>query len=240
MLLIFPVLAVNPLLSQESQDTIYRNIVKINMAAAVFRNVSLFYERQFNDRWSAQLGAGYWIGGQIPAFMGLGDFVIESKSQGIRGFSITPEARYHFGNCDCGDQTGLYLGLYGRLTKYYGDVTFNYWNESSSSYIDVGGAGDIREFGAGLQLGYQFTIKKRILVDFLFMGPRLSFYRLNLEVDSDFASRIIPQIEEEINERLDWWGIDPISIPVDASTVVDFRFNSLRYAIAIGYMFGRK
>ena len=95
----------------------------------------------------------------------------------------------------------------------------------------------MQEYGVGLQLGYQFTIKKRLIIDLLFMGPRTSFQRLKLELDSQFASEIIPRIEEEINERLDWWGMDPISIPTDANAVIDFRFPNFRYAIGIGFLF---
>jgi len=223
--------------AQETKDTINPHSVKINVIGAAVKNISLLYEYGLNEHWSLQLGVGYKFGGKIPAFIGLGNFVISSESSGIRGFSVTPEARYYFRNCNCGDQEGLYLGLYGRFTKLYGDITFHYWSDSQSGYIDIGGAGDMREFGAGLQLGYKFTIRDRFVVDLMFMGPRTSFHRLKLEMDSQFASEVIPRIEEEINERLDWWGMDPVSIPTDASATVDFRFNNFRYAIAIGYRF---
>ena len=224
-----------PALSRELKDSIYRNAVKLNLAGTVFRNVSLFYERQLNDHWSAQLGAGYKFGGDIPKFIGLRDFVVTSNTGGIRGYSVTPEARYHFRNCDCSDQTGLYIGVYGRATRFYGELTFNYWD--GTTYIDVGGSGDMQEYGVGLQLGYQFTIKKRLIIDLLFMGPRTSFQRLKLELDSQFATEILPLIEDEINERLDWWGMDPISIPTDSNAVIDFRFANFRYAIGIGFLF---
>ena len=76
-----------------------------------------------------------------------------------------------------------------------------------------------------------------MIVDLLFLGPRTSFQRLTLALDEDFASEIIPLIEAEINERLDWWGIDPISMPDNPSVSVDFRFNHFRYAIGIGFLF---
>jgi hypothetical protein len=60
----------------------------------------------------------------------------------------------------------------------------------------------MQEYGLGLQLGYQFVIKKRLLVDLMFMGPRTSFQRLKMEMNSDFASEIIPLIEQEIKKGL--------------------------------------
>jgi hypothetical protein len=229
---------INPLVARETKDTIKHHTVKANiLAPTFFRNLSLYYEYGLNEHWSLQLGAAYKFGGSIPAFIGLGGFVVSSESSGIRGYSVAPEARYYFSNCNCGNQKGLYLGFYGKVLKLYGDITFSYWSDSQSRYIDIGGSGDMREFGFGFQLGYQFTIRERFMVDLMFMGPRTSFHHLKLEMDSQFASEVIPRIEDEINERLAWWGIDPVSIPKEGSTTVDFRFNNFRYAIAIGYRF---
>jgi hypothetical protein len=36
----------------------------------------------------------------------------------------------------------------------------------------------------------------------MFMGPRTSFQRLKMEMNSDFASEIIPLIEQEIKKGL--------------------------------------
>jgi hypothetical protein len=229
------ILTANPILSQDIKDTVYRNTVKANLASAAFRKVTLGYEYYFNDRWSAQLEAGYKFGGKIPKFIGLGEFAVASETGGLKGFSVSSSARYHFGNCDCGDRTGLYGGIYLNNTRLWGDLSFHYWN--GENYIDVGGAGDLQEYGIGLQLGYQFVFKKRFLVDLMFMGPRTSFQRLKLELDSQFAEDVIPLIEDEINKRLDWYGIEPISISPDASAVVDFRFNNFRYAISFGFLF---
>ncbi|MEJ2596666.1 MAG: hypothetical protein P8100_16440, partial [bacterium] len=151
---------------------------------------------------------------------------------GIRGLSVAPEVRYHFNICDCGRHTGLYAGIYSKLTWLYGDLVFKYWNETR--YIDVGGAGDLKELGFGLQLGYQFVLWKRMVVDLFFMGPRTSFQKLTMNVDSDFADEVIPQIEEELNRRLEALGLDPVEIPVSPEFTLDFRFNNFRYGIGIG------
>jgi hypothetical protein len=120
----------------------------------------------------------------------------------------------------------LYAGLYGKFTRLYGDLTFMYWD--GNRYIDVGGAGDMKEFGFGFQVGYQFTFKKHFLVDLFFMGPRTSHQRLTMRVNSYFANELIPQIEEELNKRLEWFGLDPVDSPsprilrsISGSTISD-------------------
>lgn len=220
---------------QVSKDTTYNNTVKVNLAAGYFRNIALFYERWFNDRWSFQMGAGYKVTGKLPKLAGLGDFVVSSNTRGIRGYNLAPEVRYHFNMCDCGRFAGLYGGAYGKFSKYYGDLTFKYWD--GSQYIDVGGAGDLWEFGIGLQLGYQFTLWKRLVVDLFFMGPRTSYQKMHMKVDSDFASEVVPKIEEELNKRLEALGLDPVEIPVSPEFTIDFRFNNFRYGIGVGYIF---
>jgi hypothetical protein len=224
-----------PVAAQASKDTIFPNVVKINLAAGYFRNISVFYERYFKQKWSFQIGAGYKVNGKLPKAFGMSNFLITSETQGIRGLSFSPEMRYHFRHCDCNTNTGLYAGVYGRFTWLYGELTFLHWD--GSEYIDVGGAGDMKEYGIGVQLGYQFTIKERFLVDLFFMGPRTSFNHVKMKLDSDFASEVIPEIEEELNRRLESLGLDPVEIPVSPEFTFDFHFNNFRYGIGIGYIF---
>lgn len=221
--------------SQEEADSIYRNSLKVNIAASAFKKLTMSYERSINEHWSAQLAGGYKFGGKIPKFLGLGNFVLTSKTSGLRGFSFTPDVRYRFNNCECGNWTGLYAGAYLSASRLFGEMNFNYW--TGSEYIDVGGAASLQEFGVGLELGYQFVLSERWIVDLMFMGPRTSYQHLKLGLDSDYAAEIIPIIEEEINKRLEWWGYDPISIDPNTDTEVGFRFNNFRYSVSIGFLF---
>jgi len=194
----------------------YKNIVKVNTAALLLSNVSLLYERKLNEHWTVLTGAGCRWGGSVPKAFGLGDVIVTSKSAGITGFSFTPEIRYYFNFCECGGSpSGLYAGLYGRFT-----VTSN-----------------LREFGGGLQLGYQFIFKQRWTVDFMFAGPRLSTYKIKADLESDDLEALVSAIEEKINERREAIGMDPISIDPSAELEVNFGFKNFRYAIGVGFLF---
>ncbi len=224
--------------SQTNQDTAtnYKNTIKINLAAFYFRNISLLYERQINDHLSFNIGGGFKWGGNIPKIFGLGDFIITSNTGGLQGYSLTPELRYFFNNCDCqGANTGLYAGVYSRMTNMYADLEFHYWD--GMSYIDGGGYAELTEFGMGFQVGYQFLISERIIVDMMFMGPRTSHNRLKMNIHSDYAAQIIPLIEEELNRRLQSLGMNPVDIPITTDFKVDFRLNYFRYGISLGYRF---
>jgi hypothetical protein len=235
-LFLFLVFFLLPMRGQDTLQLKYPHTVKLNLISAlVFQKASLGYEYMINPRWSVLAGGGYKFGGKIPKALGLNDFVLTSNTSGIRGFTLNGVGRYHFKTCDCEVPTGLYAGVYATTTRHWGELAFLWWN--GTEYVDVGGAGEIWEWGIGLQLGYQVVIRERFLLDFMFMGPRTSFQRLNMKLDSQFAAEVIPLIEEEINKRLDWWGLDPVSIPTDAELSVDFRFNNFRYAIGVGYRF---
>ena len=216
--------------------SVYNNSLKINTLGMVLHNVSLLYERSLNEHWSIQGGAAYRWGGDIPKALALGNIIVDAQSRGIRGYSLTPELRYYFNICDCkGSPSGLYAGLYGRFTKLYGDISIHAW--TGSEYIDVLSAGNFHEYGLGLQLGYQFTIKERFVVDLMFAGPRMSTNKIRIDLDSDYVEELIPIIEEEINEKLEWLGRDPISIEPSPEMEVRFGFQYFRYAIGFGYRF---
>ena len=232
LLLLFPALAG----AQDSIVTEYKNIVKVNSAALLVSNISLLYERKLNEHWTVLAGTGYRWGGSVPRVFGLGDLIVSSETNGIMGFSLTPEVRYYFNFCECGGSpSGLYAGLYGRFTKYYGSLTFNVWN--GSEYNDALVTSSLREFGGGLQLGYQFIFKKRFTVDFMFAGPRLSTYKLKADLESDDLEELVSVIEEEINEKLEWLGMEDISIDPSTELETNFGFRNFRYAIGIGFLF---
>jgi hypothetical protein len=95
----------------------------------------------------------------------------------------------------------------------------------------------LREYGIGLQVGYQFTVRDRFVVDLMFFGPRRATNRLNLDLESDYAEEVIELLEEELNNLLDNVGIDPVSLTVSTEPRFNFGFNYFRYGISIGYKF---
>lgn len=223
-------------ITQDKTLQVYRNGLKLNAMGLVFHNVSLLYERSLNEHLTLQVGTGYRWGGDLPKVFGLGDLIVSSNTRGLRGYHITPELRYYFNFCECGDSpAGFYTGLYTRYTQYYGDLNFHFW--TGTEYMDAAVVSNISEMGAGIQLGYQFVFKKRFSVDFMFAGPRFSTYRLKCSIDSDYAAELAPIIEEEINRRLEWLGMDPITISPSAEIDTRVGFRNFRYAVSFGFMF---
>jgi hypothetical protein len=106
-----------------------KNALKLNSAALAFSNASMLYERSLNKHWSVLAAAGYKWGNNVPKVLGLGNLIVESPTGGLRAYSFTPEARYYFNVCECkGSPSGFYAGLYYRMSNYYGELSFQYWN----------------------------------------------------------------------------------------------------------------
>lgn len=219
----------------DSTGMAFPNAAKLNLASAFFNKVSLAYERQINDKWSVLAGGGYRFGGKIPELAGFSVLQMKSSSRGMKGYTFSAATRYRIRPCDCKGPAGFYAGAYVTSTYLWGDLVVAY--SSGEQLIDVAGEASLREVGIGLQLGYQFVFWDRLIVDLMFMGPRRSYHRLNLSLESQYAAEVIPVIQEEINKRLRQFGIDPLEIEPDASTRTSFGSTNFRYAVSIGFRF---
>jgi hypothetical protein len=236
LLIVAAILAGNPIPGQSPTDSTYYNALKINVAGLNFRNVSLQYERLTGKHSTVEIGASVKWGGGLPKILGWGDFVIASKTTGLRGYSFSPELKYYLMSCPTSaPASGLYAGIYSKFTRLYGDLGFRYWN--GTEYIDATGYGDLHELGLGVELGYQFTLWNRLMVDLMFMGPRRSLQWLELDLESEYVEELVPLIEDAINRRLEAVGAHPVSIPVDASSNLRFWFTNFRYTVCVGYRF---
>jgi hypothetical protein len=221
--------------AQDTTRLLYPNTLKVNVVSAFFSKATLAYERQINDRWSVLAGVGYKFRGKIPEIAGVSDFMFASATNGLRAYTFYAETRYRILGCDCRGPEGLYAGAYIATNKFWGDLVFKYW--TGNEYIDVGGQGDLLEAGIGLELGYQFVFRDRFILDIMFMGPRRSYQQMNVNLDSQYAEQVLQKLEERINGMLEFMGVDPVEIPKESSSSVNFGFNNFRYAISFGYRF---
>jgi len=213
----------------------YPHTLKVNLASTLFKKISLAYEYQIDDNWSVLAGGGYRFNGDIPDLAGFSRLHVEDGSNGMRGYTGTLSTRYRIRPCHCEGPAGFYAGAYVTTTYLWGKmaVTYNTGNE----LVDVTADASLREMGIGLQLGYQFVFWDRVTLDLMFMGPRRSHHRLDLALESQYAEQVIPIIQEEINKRLEQFGIDPLEIDRDASSKTTFGSTNFRYSISIGFMF---
>ncbi len=223
----------------EKENIKYPNIVKVNSFALAFQNMSLVYERGIIPNLSAGIGVGYKYAGTLPKLFSVNQSVVGVNLDKIKGISITPEARYYVNSCDPSQLEGFYAGVYLRYTGYNSAANFEYLPESKPAELyqaDIA----LREYGIGIQLGYQLLIKERFSIDFLLFGPRFSSYRLAYEFDQQPSEEFLGDLSEYLNEVVDRLGFDyEVNIERDGEKKANtsFSFANARFGLSLGFAF---
>lgn len=245
---IFIVLLIDPLMSQDmdTEEIIeeeivikYPNIVKINTLALPFSNISLSYERAIKPRLSAGIGLGYKYGGTEPRLFSSNDSEISVNIDNIHGLSITPEARYYLKSCDYGKLEGFYAGLYLRYTGYSSAAYFDYLPlDRPPEYYNA----DIsmKEYGVGIQLGYQMLLWERFSIDLILVGPRFSSYHFGYEFNEEPSDEFLNDLSGYLNEVVDRLGFDynvNVKNEGGGNASTSFSFLNSRFGISLGFAF---
>jgi hypothetical protein len=228
--------------NKNNLDYQYKNIVKISSLALAFNNVSLTYERAIRPGWTVSLNAGLKSKSATPNLFGIDSDRISISGDGVKGFSVTPELKYYIKSCDNFTPNGFYAAFYMRYVNYKLGAKFSYYPEfpdlSEVKYFraDI----SLNNFGVGLMLGYQLTIKKRFIVDFIIIGPRQSWITMKYNFDENISEEFIGDLEDYLQEIVDRFGVDH-QIKIDFEGVKDakfkFNFTEVRFGISLGYAF---
>ncbi len=211
-----------------------KNVAKFVLSTNVFYSNAfvLGYERAINNTQSLNV-----VGGMLEfptVFSGRDNIhVDEERSKG--GFTGGVDYRFYLA------KENKYIaprGVYiGPFVSYYQFKKF--WSLSTSTTAATLD-GQMAFLNIGGQIGYQFVVRDRFTFDFIFFGPSITNYRLNLNMQGDFT------IDEEnviINEILDSFPL--LDELVDDNEVTVHGTNSTwaagyRLTCMIGYTFGRK
>lgn len=201
-------------LKKKKKEYVYpSNVIKLNLSSLLFKAVGLQYEHKVRKNMSLALGVIYrpksrsfynkLLGGNDTVFTsGLSP---ETKamfaSSRYRSLMITPEFRYYFRKKA---PKGLYLapffrGTFDRLSfdySYHEDGTFNL--RTASARLNSS------SIGGGILFGYHLITKKKLSIDFWFLGPWYgsSTYKINSTVDTkkinEFERAIVSSNMEDI------------------------------------------
>jgi hypothetical protein len=223
-----------------AQEYQQKNLIKFNSLALIFNNATLLYERPIMPRLTGTLGFGYKYNSKPPGFYFSGEDASMTLEMGqINGYSITPEIRYYLKSCETAYPSGFYAGLYYRFTRYKSDIDIRYREDSGTEYYyNVNGG--MNEHGVGFQLGYQLHITSWFFIDFLIMGPRFSFYRLDMKFAENINTDFIKDAEIYLQNFVDKFGIS-YTVRLDEidfqNLKSNFTFLNWRYGLSIGIAF---
>ena len=236
---LFLIAAFGVVIAQDSSSS-YRHILKLNIVApALVKAGMLSYEHQIKPNFSLVGGIGTKFKGKLPKFYQNEKLGLDIMTSGVSGTYFNLEGRWYPKKCNCTQGLeGFYVAPYFRLNSYRMNATLEFVESpdfTSVNRLD----GRLQEYGVGVMLGYQFFIWKRLVVDFLFFGPRTSRYKLNMDFDQAISDQFLDALSTNINETLDRLlqngGVDLNAR--DSNLRSTFSSLNFRYAISIGVGF---
>ena len=174
-----------------------RNIIKFNVSSFFVYKLALLleYERVVSKNQSFSIQAGF----VSLAFINTDSIqVLDFKKNS--GYSITGDYRFYLlkENKD-GPPHGVYIGPYAGYMHVLNEINMARVNTPNTLTTQI----DIMSIGG--ELGYQFLLGKRWTLDFVLLGPSLSYYKakMNLEfpVDTSQGGAIYQQALASLANR---------------------------------------
>ncbi len=155
------------------------NILKINLPALLYKNISLQYERKVGRKSSFAIAVRYRPNTIIPFQKTVADVINDTSIKvdlfTVGNLGITPEYRFYLGKK--GALRGFYIGPFISYNHYTSDVPVNYYdyvnNRSINKTADF--KGSVNTFTAGFQLGAQWKLSEKIYFDWWIVGANYGF-----------------------------------------------------------------
>lgn len=223
----------------ESRD----NTIKLDLTSQIFFNKSLAvsYERYIKTRQTAGLTIGYHT---FPSLRSIGNSVNVKDDKSSSGYVVGGEYRFYLGKENrYAAPRGVYIGPYLTYHDFKNDRDITLTNEDgtlSEALLKT----KINVFNIGFEVGYQFIINQRWSIDLVFIGPSISKYKIDMDLDGNIDPSKLPEKQQEILQMLadrfpfvkDMFEDQTLS----ATGKADTWSYGYRYQLQVGYHFGRK
>ncbi len=159
-------------LAQDSKSgTVFKNQVKMNVAALVLKNFSFQYQREVANKIAVGLGVRFAPESTLP-FQGQIESLVNNQQAYSRiknfktgNFAITPEVRFYLGKQAF---KGFYLAPFASFSNFNASGPFLF--QSTQGDLEMPLKGNIKTVTGGLYIGSEFNLAKRIGLD-VFIGP---------------------------------------------------------------------
>jgi hypothetical protein len=219
----------------------YANIPKLSLSNYTLyqKSLHLGYERVLNSSHSIYIFGGY---NEFPKILNLnltGNNLSSAKSKS--GYSFGVEFRFYLPKenkhaAPHGVFLAPYISYYNFSSSHSLTHTDSTGSQTASLNLKTG------FYNIGVELGYQFVLGKRFVIDCELFGPSFTYYNFQADllghINGD-SGEILQDIIEALKERLpllsDLSSGKKVSSSGSASQ--KFPFIGFRYAVSIGYAF---
>jgi hypothetical protein len=225
----------------QSNSRDFNNSVKFNVTNTLLYDNSyqFSYERIIKENQSLNVFAGYQ---EFPLItVDLSDDASFSKKNNRDGFSIGADYRFYLGSINkFKGPRGVYLAPFVSFFQFGTDRDINY-TDSNNVVNTVNLSSKFNLTNIGGELGYQFVLWDRFVIDCVLFGPSLTHYKFNAKLDGSIPgiedNEVYQKVIQAIKDKFP--GVEGITGDegiekkgVQSITAVGFRYN-----ISIGYRF---
>jgi hypothetical protein len=218
----------------------FKNSVKFNVTNTLLYDSSyqFSYERIIKENQSVNVFVGYQ---EFPLInVDLGSNSNFAKNSNRDGFSVGADYRFYLGSINkYKAPRGVYLAPFISFFQFSSDRDINYTENNVENTVNLSSKFNLTNFGG--ELGYQFVLWDRFVVDCVLFGPSITHYKFNAKLDGSIPNLDDNEIYQKVIEAIKnkFPGIDGITGDegiekkgVQSITAVGFRYN-----ISIGYRF---
>ena len=207
--------------AQQSNSTGGNDIVKVNLSALAFRNISVEYERKVSDRNSLTLNIHTIPFGSLP-YVSLAQNVIDKAYVDLNQAKIGAlgaTATYRFYSKKKGTFRGFYFAPMLNFNSYKTSLPIQY-NNGKTGLFD----GNITAITGGMQLGVQIPFGKRVYMDLWLLGPSygISNGHLNFTGNLSINEQAILSAEiEDLKNSLPIYVIKSYQVSSGGATITE-------------------
>ena len=231
-----------PAVAQQQPES-RSNTIKLDLTSQLLFNKSLVltYERYIKNNQTAGVTFGYHT---FPSLRTLGNDIKVHNNKSSSGFVAGGEYRFYLRKENrYAAPRGIYVGPYVTYHNFNNSRDISLTNEDGTISNALLGT-KINVLIAGAQVGYQFIINQRWSIDLTFIGPSLSNYKIDMDLDGNIDPTKLPEKHQQIlvalADRFPFFKDLLEDKSVSASGKADSWSFGYRYQVQVGYHFGRK
>jgi hypothetical protein len=229
--------------SDDSSRTKYPNIAKYSLSNYLLypKSFHFGYERVLTRNKSIYVFGG---SNEFPVNLNLHiDHTNLTNDKSKTGYSVGAEFRFYL------SQENKYKAPHGvylaPFVSYY-----NFGRSNTLTYTDTSGAQSsaslgttVSFFNIGAELGYQFVVFKRFVIDCELFGPSFTTYSFKATLDGHLNglddNKVLQAVLDALKEKYPLLDKLSSSKTVSGSGVASSKFPAVgfRYTVSIGFMF---
>jgi hypothetical protein len=227
------------------------NVMKVNVSSLLFRALAVQYERKLSRSKSFGMGIIYRPNFSTPilnvlmkdtGFTASAETLFMLKSSHYNALMLTPEFRFYFRKKA---PRGLYLAPFLRYKRETFTSDYRYQETGAGSAVMKTGEykNKINTMGAGILFGLQILTKKRMTIDFWFLGPWVGMEyitnssKINTSGLNEYDRAYIESSTESYNNALGFSNQYSWSGSGFSNKANGFTFGARMIGINFGYSF---